>query len=87
MHKLAYEAFMRVALGGFYPWLDESHPEDSRQVQACLDDIGTLADELKKDTMKFSRAEFSSVFLTFLLNTLFISGIPMAPFKHSGCPI
>ena len=47
MHKLAYEAFMRVPLEGFYQWFDESHPEDSRQVQTCLDD--TLADELSKE--------------------------------------
>lgn len=47
VHKLAYEAFMRVPLEGFYQWFDESHPEDSRQVQTCLDD--TLADELSKE--------------------------------------
>ena len=35
---------------------------------------------LKKDTMRFSRAEFSSIPLAFLLNTLFISRMPMAPF-------
>ena len=40
---------MTVALEGFYPWLDESHPEDSHQVQTCLDEIGTLADELSKE--------------------------------------
>lgn len=49
VHKLAYEAFIRVALEGFYPWLDNSHPEDSRCVIKCLDDIGTLADDLCKD--------------------------------------
>ena len=46
--KLAYEAFTRVALEGFSPWLDKSHPADSHQVQTCLDEIGTLADELSK---------------------------------------
>ena len=49
VHKLAHEAFMRVALKGFYPWLDESHLEDSRQVQTCPYEIGTLADELSKE--------------------------------------
>ena len=49
VHKLAYKAFMRMALEGFYPLLNESHPEDSRQVQTCLDEIGTLADELSKE--------------------------------------
>ena len=34
---------------GFYTWLDESHPADSRQVQTCLDEIGTLADERSKE--------------------------------------
>ena len=40
---------MKVAFTGFYLWLDESHPEDSRQVQTCLDEIGTLVDELSKE--------------------------------------
>ena len=40
---------MKVTLEGFYLWLDESHPEDSRQVQTCLDEIGTLVDELSKE--------------------------------------
>ena len=84
-HKLAYEAFMRVALEGFYPLLDESHLVDSFQVQTCLDEIGTLADELCKerhDEVFQSRAEFSNVFVTFLLNTLTIASI-----QHYGCPI
>ena len=38
VHKLAYDAFTRVALEGIYQWLDESHPEDSCQVQTCLDE-------------------------------------------------
>ena len=85
VHKLAYKAFMRVE--GFYPWLDESHPEDSRQVQTCLDEIGTLADELP--TERHDEVFKSRVFqrFSFFLNTLFISGIPMAPFQNSGCPI
>ena len=89
VNKLAYKAFMMVSLEGFYPWLDESHPADSRQVQTCLDEIGTLADELSKErhAMGFSRAEFFSVSLTFLLNTLFVSEIPMAPLQYSGCCI
>lgn len=49
VHKLANEAFMRVALEGFYPWLDKSHPSDSQQVQKCNDDISTLADDLCED--------------------------------------
>ena len=48
VHKLAYEAFMRMALERFYPWLDESLTADSHQVQTCLDEIGIVADELCK---------------------------------------
>ena len=63
VHKPAYEAFMRVVLEGFYPWLNESHPEDSRQVQTCLDEIGTLADELsKKKTQSGSQEPSFSLF-------------------------
>lgn len=40
---------MRVVFEGFYQWLDESYPEDSRKEQTCLDEIGTLADELSKE--------------------------------------
>ena len=85
MHKRAYEAFMRVVLEGFYHLLDESHPVDNLQVQTCLDEIGTLADELcreRHDKVFQSRAEFSSVFVSFLLNTLTIASI-----QHYGCPI
>ena len=49
MHKMAYEAFMRLALQGLYQWLDESHPNDCPQVQKCLDEIGTLADEVSTE--------------------------------------
>lgn len=69
---------MRVAFEGFCQSLDESHP--GRQEQACVDEIGTLAVELSKE-------RHDKVYNNFLLNTLFISRIPMAPFQHSGCPI
>ena len=47
-------------------WLDGSHPAGSRQVQTCIDEIGTLADELSKERHdEVSRAEFSSILLTF----------------------
>ena len=74
VHKLAYEAFMRVALKGFYPWLNESHRADSRQVQTCLDEVGTLADELCKerhDEVFKSRVfqRFSDLFAEYTLHT------------------
>ena len=59
VQKLAYEAFMRLALQGFYPWLNKSHPADSRQVQTCLDEIGTLADELCKERHDDLFAEYT----------------------------
>ena len=88
MHKLAYEAFMRVVLEEFYPMLDESHPLDSRQVQTCLHEIGTLADELSKeihDEVFKSRVfqRFSELFAEYTV----YPGPPMAPFQHSGYPI
>ena len=91
MHKLAKEAFMKVALEGFYLWLDESHPEDSRQVQTCLDEIGTLVDELSKE--RHNQVFKSRVSQRF--PDLFAAGMHcsspkyqcMAPFQHSGCPI
>lgn len=49
-HKLVYEAFMRVALEGFYPWLDKSCPEDSTRVQKCLYDITNLTDDWREET-------------------------------------
>ena len=84
VHKLAYEAFMRVALEGFYQWLDESHPEDSRQVQTCLDEIGTLADELSKerhDKVYNSRVfqRFSEVFAEYTVH-LRNTNVPLSAF-------
>ena len=80
VHKLAYEAFMRVVLEGFYPCLEESHSQDSRQVQKCLHEIGTLADELSKERHDEVFKSFPAFLPTFFLNTLSVSGIPIAPF-------
>ena len=84
VHKLAYEAFMRVALKGFYPWLDESHPADSRQVKTCLDEIGTLAGELSKerdDEVFKSRVfqRFSDLFAEYTLHLRNTNG-PLSEF-------
>ena len=48
-HKLAYEAFMGVALQGFQDWLEDSYPEDRPQVERHLSEIGTLAGDLSKE--------------------------------------
>ena len=87
VHKLAYEAFMRVALEGFYPWLNESYPADSRQVQTCLDEIGTLADELCKeihDEVFKSRVfqRFSDLFAEYTLHLRNTNG-PLSAFWMS----
>ena len=62
VHKLAYEEFMRVALEGFYFWLDESHPADSR----------TLADELSKERHEVFKSRvfqrFSDLFAEYTLH-------------------
>ena len=84
VHKLAYEAFMRVALEGFYPWLNESHRADSRQVQTCLDEIDTLADELCKerhDEVFKSRVfqRFSDLFAEYTLHLRNTNG-PLSAF-------
>ena len=69
---------MKVALEGFYLWLDESSQRTVVKYKHVLMKlVPQLMNCLKKDTIRFSRAEFPSVLLTFLLNTLFISEIPM----------
>ena len=79
---------MCVALEGFYPWLDESHPADSRQVQTCLDEIGTLADERSKERHdKVSKSRVFQRYSDLFAEYTFIFGIPMTPFQNSGCPI
>ena len=36
LHKLLYEAFLRLAWKGFRPWLEENHPEDLLHLEETL---------------------------------------------------
>lgn len=38
VHKLAYEALMRVAWRGFQPWVDERYPIDMNHIRRALDE-------------------------------------------------
>ena len=43
-HKLAYEAFMRVAWEGFYPWLDSYYPNETDEIKTSLEAIGDFVE-------------------------------------------
>ena len=49
VHKLAYEALMRVAWRGFQPWVDEHYPLDMDHVRRALDEVAKLGKDLTKD--------------------------------------
>ena len=49
VHKLAYEALMRVAWRGFQPWVDEHYPLDMDHVRRALDEVAKLGNDLTKD--------------------------------------
>ena len=49
VHKLAYEALMRVAWRGFQPWVDERCPLDMNQIRRALDEVANLGNDLTKD--------------------------------------
>lgn len=36
LHKLLYEAFLRLAWKGFHPWLEQNHQEDLVHLEATL---------------------------------------------------
>ena len=47
-HKLAYEAFMRVAWEGFYPWLDSCYPNETNEIKTSLEAIGDFVEDINK---------------------------------------
>ena len=49
VHKLAYEALMRVAWRGFQPWVDERYPIDMDHIRRALDEVANLGNDLTKD--------------------------------------
>ena len=46
--KLSYEAFRHTAWARLLPWVESHHPQDAAQISKALEDIGSLADDLKK---------------------------------------
>ncbi|KAL1262233.1 hypothetical protein QQF64_007498 [Cirrhinus molitorella] len=48
LHKLLYEAFLRLAWKGFYPWLEQNHQEDLIHLEAILQAVENLCDEISQ---------------------------------------
>ena len=48
LHKLTYEALIRVAWDGFYPWLDTTQPNLEQNIMTTIDDIGNLVSDICK---------------------------------------
>lgn len=87
VHKLAYEAFMRLTVEGFFQWLEEFHPTESDQVQNYLSEIAALADTLtteKHDEVFKSRAfkRFSELFDVYTVHLRKTNG-PLSAFWMS----
>ena len=49
VHKLAYEALTRVTWGRFQPWVEERYPVDVDYIKRALDEVTSLANDLKKE--------------------------------------
>ena len=50
--KLVYEALLRLAWKGFYPWLEKCHTDDMSHLNASNKVVSSLHDDISKDTME-----------------------------------
>jgi hypothetical protein len=50
-HKLVYEAFLRLAWKGFYPWFEEHHVEHLPQLQDTIRLVGELHLDVSQETL------------------------------------
>lgn len=54
LHKLVYEAMMRLAWKAFRPWLEAKHPREVHHLEAALESIGSFHNDV-------SQASFSEL--------------------------
>ncbi|KAL1274405.1 hypothetical protein QQF64_027219, partial [Cirrhinus molitorella] len=52
LHKLLYEAFMRLAWNGFLAWLEDNHPTSRGYLEETQKSILTLREEVSEDALK-----------------------------------
>jgi len=52
LHKLVYEALMRLAWKGFLPWLEENHIADLRHLEETLTSISNFCDNICQMSFK-----------------------------------
>ncbi len=52
LHKLLYEAFLRLAWKGFHPWLEQNHHEDLIHLEATLQAVENLCEEISQKTFE-----------------------------------
>jgi len=48
LHKLLYEALLRLVWKGFYPWLEHNHQEDFIHLEATLQAVDNLCEEISQ---------------------------------------
>lgn len=48
LHKLLYDAFLRLAWKGFHPWLEQNHQEDLIHLEATLQAVENLYEEISQ---------------------------------------
>ena len=46
LHKLVYEALMRLAWRGFRPWIEENHKQSKSIVDSIFGETGDLYDDI-----------------------------------------
>ena len=69
LHKLMYEALMRLVLQGFLPWIKENHEQSKWTVNSFFSEIGELYDDIyerqfQKHMTSASSAGLEKNFLT-----------------------
>ena len=61
LHKLMYEALMRLVWQGFVPWIEENHEESKTTVNSFFSEIGELHDDICERQFQKHMTRASSV--------------------------
>ena len=61
LHKIMYEALMRLAWQGFVAWIEENHKESKTTVDSFFSEIGELYDDICETQFKKHMTSTSSV--------------------------
>lgn len=83
LHKLVYEALLRLAWKGFLPWLEEHHARDVHHLEETLKDIASFHDSVSQGALQELLEDKSC---TRCLKSIWSPSEMQAASQHFGCP-